>query len=133
MKTELYLSSDFIDEVAQLRARSLSLQAGAVVTFCGVVRAEESGKTIEAIDYESFDAMARHQFQLLFDEIGRRWPIESIRLIHRTGIVPVNEASLWVEVVSSHRAEAFAACQFLIDQMKLKVPIWKRPQIGQQQ
>ena len=125
MKTELHLSPELIDEVAQLLSRSVSPKAGAIVTFCGVVRAEESGSTITAIDYESFDAMARHQFQLLFDEIARRWPVESIRLIHRTGRVPVNEASLWVEVVSSHRAEAFAACQFLIDQMKLKVPIWK--------
>ncbi len=132
MKTELHLSQDFIDEAAQLLSRSVSPKAGAVVTFCGVVRAEESGSIITAIDYESFDAMARHQFQLLFDEIARRWPIESIRLIHRTGLVPVNEASLWVEVVASHRAEAFAACQFLIDQMKQKVPIWKNARHQQQ-
>jgi len=70
--------------------------------------------------------MAHHQFELIFADIGKQWPVESIHLIHRVGEVPVNEASLWVEVIAPHRAEAFAACQFLIDEMKKKVPIWKR-------
>ena len=67
---------------------------------------------------------------LLFDEIEKRWPIESIRVVHRLGLVPVNEPSLWVEVIAPHRGEAFAACQWLIDQMKQVVPIWKKPQPG---
>ena len=71
--------------------------------------------------------MARHQFGLIFAAIDKRWPVESVRLIHRVGIVSVNEPSLWVEVIAPHRAEAFAACQFLINEMKEKVPIWKRP------
>ena len=71
--------------------------------------------------------MARHQFGLIFDAIEKRWPVESVRLVHRIGVVPVNEPSLWVEVVAPHRPEAFDACQFLIDEMKKKVPIWKKP------
>jgi molybdopterin synthase catalytic subunit len=70
--------------------------------------------------------MARHQFELIFTAIENQWPVESIRLVHRVGEVAVNEASLRVEVIAPHRAEAFAACQFLIDEMKAKVPIWKR-------
>ena len=53
--------------------------------------------------------------------------MESGRLVHRLGVVPVNESSLWVEMIAPHRAEAFAACQFLIEEMKQKVPIWKKP------
>ena len=71
--------------------------------------------------------MARRQFEFLFDALGQRWPVEAVRVVHRIGTVPVNEPSLWVEVIAPHRAEAFDACQFLIDEMKQKVPIWKKP------
>ena len=127
MKAELTLSPDPIDEAALTKARSITDGMGAVVTFAGVVRDREGEAAITGIDYESFDDMARRQFELIFAEIEQRWPIESVRLAHRTGIVKVNEPSLWVEVVAAHRAEAFYACQFLIDQMKQRVPIWKKP------
>lgn len=127
MKAELTLSPDPIDEAALAKARSITDSMGAVVTFAGVVRDREGEAAITGIDYESFDDMARRQFELIFAEIEQRWPIESVRLAHRTGIVKVNEPSLWVEVVAAHRAEAFYACQFLIDQMKQRVPIWKKP------
>lgn len=106
--------------------RQMSDGMGAVVTFHGVVRGEENGAPITAIDYEANEPMAQHQFELIFEAMEKQWPLESVGLIHRLGVVPVNEPSLWVEVVAAHRAEAFAACQFLIDEMKLKVPIWKR-------
>jgi len=106
--------------------RQMSDGMGAVVTFHGVVRGEENGAPITAIDYEANEPMAQHQFELIFEAMEKQWPLESVRLIHRLGVVPVNEPSLWVEVVAAHRAEAFAACKFLIDEMKQKVPIWKR-------
>ena len=127
MKTALTLSPDPIDEAALAKARSIGDDMGAVVTFSGVVRGREDEAAITSIDYESFDDMTKRQFELIFTEIEQRLPIESIRLVHRTGIVQVNESSLWVEVVAAHRAEAFDACQYLIDQMKLRVPIWKKP------
>jgi len=100
---------------------------GAALTFSGVVRAQEGESTIEGIDYESFDEMARHQFELIFDELEKQWPIESVKVVHRTGRVRVNEPSLFVEIISPHRGESFEACQFLINEMKKKVTIWKRP------
>ncbi|HXG46782.1 MAG TPA: molybdenum cofactor biosynthesis protein MoaE [Methylomirabilota bacterium] len=127
MRTELTLSPDPIDEPALVARRVMSSAMGAAVTFAGVVRATEGEGTIRAIEYEAFDRMARHQFQLIFQEIEKRWSIESIRLVHRTGVVKVNEPSLWVEVIAPHRGEALAACQFLIDEMKRTVPIWKKP------
>ena len=127
MKRWLRIQSEPIDETALAEGRSISNGIGAVIYFLGVVRATEGTQTITAIDYEAFEKMAHHQFAKILDEVERRWPIESIRLIHRIGNVPVNEPSLWVEVTAPHRAEAFAACQFLIDEMKKVVPIWKRP------
>jgi len=124
MKRELTLTHDPITETAPQMSEGM----GAVVTFHGVVRGTEEGEAIAAIDYEANEEMARHQFGLIFDALEKRWPVESVRLVHRLGVVPANEASLRVEIMAPHRVEAFEACQFLINEMKDKVPIWKRPQ-----
>ena len=127
MKRLLSITRVPIDEAQLIRERSISGAIGAVVYFVGTVRAEEGGALISAIEYEAFLAMAERQFQMLFDQVEARWPVESIRLVHRLGVVPVSEPSLWVELSTPHRAEAFAACQYLIDEMKKLVPIWKKP------
>ena len=122
MKRELTLTHDPITESAPLMSDGM----GAVMTFHGVVRGTEDGEAITAIVYEANEPMALHQFGLIFDALEKRWQVEKVRLVHRLGVVPVNEPSLRVEVIAPHRDEAFAACQFLIDEMKEKVPIWKR-------
>ena len=127
MKTQLTLTPDPIDERALIAEREMTVGMGAALIFLGVVRAQEGEATIAAIDYEAFDDMACHQFELIFEEIDRQWPIESVRVVQRVGVVPVNEPSLWLELIAPHRAEAFQACQFLINEMKQRVPIWKRP------
>ena len=127
MKTQLTLTPDPIDELALIAEREMSDGMGAALVFHGVVRAKEDEATITAIDYEAFDDMACHQFELIFEEINRQWPIESVRVVHRVGVVPVNEPSLWVEIIAAHRAEADEACQFLINAMEERVPNWKRP------
>ena len=127
MKRSLQITTEPIDESALVATRQISQGMGAVIYFAGVVRGSEAGDAITAIDYEAFQKMVEHQFALLFDEMERRWPIESLRLIHRIGVVKVGEPSLWVELASPHRGEAFAACQWLIDEMKRVVPIWKKP------
>lgn len=127
MQRQLILSNEPLDEGALLKSRAVSPAMGAAVSFLGFVRDRENLSTITALEYEAFERMAEHQFNLLFDEVEKRWPIASIRLVHRLGLVKVNEPSLWVEVVAAHRGEAFAACQWLIDRMKEVVPIWKKP------
>lgn len=127
MKRELTLTTTPIDEIALVRSRVLSSGMGAAVYFAGVVRGSEDGADIRAIDYEAFEPMVRRQFERIFDDVEQRWPVESVRLVHRLGVVAVNVPSLWVEVIAPHRGEAFAACQHLIDEMKRLVPIWKKP------
>jgi molybdopterin synthase catalytic subunit len=127
MRRQLVITTDPIDEPALLAQRKMSNGMGAVVYFLGVVREAEGDTTIAAIEYEVFQKMAEHQMGLLFDQMEKRWPIESVRLVHRVGVVKVNEPSLWVEIVAPHRAEAFEACRWLIDEMKRVVPIWKKP------
>lgn len=127
MKRELIITSDALIEAALISQRTMSNEMGAAVYFAGVVRGVEAERKIRAIEYEAFEKMARHQFELIFDQMEQRWPIESVRVVHRIGKVVANEPSLWVEVIAPHRGEAFAACQFLIDEMKRVVPIWKKP------
>ena len=127
MRRELTISGQKIDEHALRQGRAMSQGMGAAVYFLGLVRGEEQGRTISALDYEAFLPMAQHQFHLLFDQAAKKWPLESVRLAHRIGRVPVGEASLWIEVVAPRREEAFAACQFIVSEMKRLVPIWKKP------
>jgi molybdopterin synthase catalytic subunit len=126
MERELIITSEAIDE-SKLRRSPVRLQVGAVISFIGLVRNSEEGNIILGLEYEAFQKMAEHQFALLFDQMEKRWPLDSVRLVHRIGLVRAGEPSLWVEVSAAHRGEAFAACQFLIDEMKRVVPIWKKP------
>lgn len=125
MNCFITLTDQPIDEAALLSARRIPPDCGAVVTFLGVVREQEGPAKIAALDYEAQREMAEHQFQRIFAEAGRRWPVSRLDLVHRVGRIPVGEASLWIQVVAGHRKEAFEACGFVIDQLKKLVPIWK--------
>jgi molybdopterin synthase catalytic subunit len=127
MKRFLSITRDPIDEAGLVADRTLSSGMGAAIYFSGVVRGLEGGDAIVALDYSCFIPMAEHQFHRLFDRLAQRGSVESVRLVHRIGRVAVGESSLWIEVVSAHRAEAFVACQWVIDEMKQVVPIWKKP------
>jgi molybdopterin synthase catalytic subunit len=131
MKRELHIGPQRIDEAVLMSQRVVEPEMGAVVNFMGFVRGAEAGAPIEALEYESFQRMAEHQFNLLFDRMEAQWPVSSVRLVHRTGVVKAAEASLWVEIIAPHRGEAFAACQWLVDEMKRVVPIWKKPVAAQ--
>ncbi len=109
MKRFLSITTEPINEATLLAQRQMSAGMGAVVNFLGVVRGSEASQNISALEYEAFEKMVIRQFEILFDELAQRWPIESVRLVHRIGVVKVNEPSLWVELVAPHRAEAFTA------------------------
>ena len=123
MKRHLLITNLPIDESALLAQRQLTGGTGAVVYFLGVVRDREGEAAIRALEYEAFKEMAEHQFNLLFDEMEKRWPIQSVRVVHRVGAVPV----LDLHTLRPIDAEALAACQWLIDELKRVVPIWKKP------
>lgn len=126
MRRELILTPAKIDETGLLGGRRMSPDMGATVYFLGVVRGFEKGREISGIEYEAFEQMVRRQFELIFDRVEKQWPVESVRVIHRVGRVAAGEGSVWVEVVTPHRAEAFAACEFIVSEMKRTVPIWKK-------
>ena len=100
---------------------------GAVIEFWGVVRTSEDGREIEGIEYEAHRAMAEHQMNLLAEKAAIDFSLAQLVLRHRVGFVRVAEASLFLRAASRHRSAAFAASEWLIDELKRKVPIWKRP------
>lgn len=101
--------------------------AGALVDFWGIVRRGEEGRAISGIEYEVHREMAQHQMKLLAERAGRDFALRGLVLRHRIGLVKVAEASLFLRTLSGHRPDAFAASQWLIDELKKTVPIWKRP------
>ena len=101
--------------------------SGAVVDFWGRVRGIEGERELEGITYEVHRAMAEHQMNLLAEKATVDFHLTGLVLRHRVGFVPVGEASLFLRVASRHRAAAFAASEWLIEELKQRVPIWKRP------
>ena len=103
-----------------------SREIGAAVEFQGIVRELEEGDALAGLFYEAYEPMARRVLQRHLEELSRIHPCAAVHFIHRTGWVPVGEASLFIRVLSSHRKEALAFLGDAIDRLKLDVPIWKR-------
>ncbi len=100
--------------------------AGGIVLFVGTIRNQTSGKKVKGLEYEVYRKMAERQIAKLEQEIRKRWPIKSIRLVHREGKLKVGEVSVVVAVSAVHREEAFEAARYAIDRIKDSFPIWKR-------
>jgi molybdopterin synthase catalytic subunit len=105
-----------------------SREIGAVVEFHGIVREMEDERALEGLFYEAYETMARKVLHRHLVELGEIHGCAAVFFIHRTGWVPVGEASLYLRVASSHRAEALRFLADSIDRLKLDVPIWKRTQ-----
>jgi molybdopterin synthase catalytic subunit len=102
-------------------------QAGAGVVFWGAVRSTENGREITGIEYEAHRQMAEHQMRLVAESAAEKFDVREIFLRHRIGFVPAAEPSVVVRVASGHRGAAFAASQWIMDELKRVVPIWKHP------
>lgn len=100
--------------------------AGAVVTFDGRVREVSKGRKVTHLVYEAYTSMALQELDKLARESKERWPLEEVSIVHRIGRIEIEESSVFIAVSSAHRADAFAACRFLIDTIKEVVPIWKK-------
>jgi molybdopterin synthase catalytic subunit len=101
--------------------------AGAVLTFEGVVRPEEAGERIEALEYSVYEPMASRQLQRLSEETLGRFGLLGVDVFHSRGLVAAGEVSFLLRIHARHRAEALAAADDFINRMKRDVPIWKRP------
>ncbi len=100
-------------------------EIGAVVRFEGRVRAIEEGRGVAGLDYTAYRPMAEQELAKILDEIAARFPVRRVVVEHATGRIPVGEVSLVVKIYAPHRREALDACAYLIDRLKVTVPIWK--------
>ena len=103
-----------------------SHRAGAVVLFLGTVREFTQDQQTTALDYDAYPEMAIAKMQTLIDEAKEKWPILDAVIEHRIGHLDLGEVCVAVAVSSPHRKDAFHAGQFLIDELKVRVPIWKK-------
>src|ERR1051325_2991436 len=100
---------------------------GAIVDFYGIVRPMEDGREIEGIDYDAHREMAEHQLKRIAEQAANRFGLGMVTVHHRIGFVAIREASLFLRVARPHRGESFRASQWIVEELKKKVPIWKRP------
>lgn len=101
--------------------------AGARIDFQGIVRGSEHGREIDGIDYEAHWKMAERQLREIAEQAIIQFELRSVIIHHRIGFVAVGEPSLFMRVFSGHRQAAFQASRWMVDELKKKVPIWKRP------
>jgi len=99
---------------------------GAIVTFYGLVRNHNQGRRVNYLEYEAYEPLALKAFARIDEEVRERWPGMRIALHHRTGRLEIGEASVAIVTASPHRADAFAACRYVIERVKQIVPVWKR-------
>jgi molybdopterin synthase catalytic subunit len=100
--------------------------AGGYVSFEGWVRDLNEGQEVTRLEYEAFQELAVTEGDRIVAEALRRFPVKNVMCIHRVGSLSVGEMAVWVGVSSTHRGEAFDACRFIIDEIKHRVPIWKK-------
>lgn len=124
MSASFDLSDTPIDAVAL--ARSLeSERAGACVTFDGRVRNHNDGKPVVELAYQAYAPLARAEGERIVAEALARYAVEHVACVHRTGLLAIGDVAVWVGVSAAHRDAAFAACRYVIDEIKRRVPIWK--------
>ncbi len=120
------LTDQPIDVAAALRAAE-DPAAGAVNAFVGTIRDHSDGRRVVRLHYEAYDAMALHQLRRVAEQAREKWPmLARVVVIHRKGTLEIGDVAVVVAVSTPHRAESFAACQFIIDTLKQVVPIWKK-------
>ena len=100
--------------------------AGALCCFDGRVRNHHAGKAVRSLDYESFGALAAKEGARVVAEARERFDVIGVRAMHRTGALEIGDVAVWVGVTAAHRGEAFDACRWVIDEIKHRLPVWKR-------
>ncbi|MGI9204771.1 MAG: molybdenum cofactor biosynthesis protein MoaE [Woeseiaceae bacterium] len=100
--------------------------AGAYVGFEGWIRDHNEGQEVLRLEYEVYEPVAIVEGDKIIAEAMNRYPLLHAECVHRSGLLEIGECAVWVGVTSAHRDEAFAACRYIIDQVKIRLPIWKK-------
>ena len=121
----MHISSQLINP-DELRKDLIDSTAGAYVSFEGWVRNHNEGKEVNCLEYEVHEEIALKEGSKVLSEARNKFPILKADCIHRSGLLQIGDCAVWVGVISAHREEAFVACRYIIDQIKFRLPIWKK-------
>ncbi|HEV7588906.1 MAG TPA: molybdenum cofactor biosynthesis protein MoaE [Longimicrobium sp.] len=113
-------------DAARLLGDSLSPDDGAALLFWGVVRNQNEGRAVSHLEYHAYAEMAERTMHRIGEEAIARFGVGDVRVVHRVGRLDVGEASVAIAVASPHRAEAYEASRYVIEELKRRVPVWKR-------
>lgn len=110
----------------RLRDELTDAAAGAYVGFEGWIRNHNDGRDVLRLEYEVYEPLSISEGDRIIAEARDRFPILHAECVHRSGMLQIGECAVWVGVTSAHRDEAFQACRYIIDQVKVRLPIWKK-------
>jgi molybdopterin synthase catalytic subunit len=121
----LHITAERIDP-DKLRDELVDDAAGAYVGFEGWIRNHNDGQRVRRLEYEVYEPIALTEGAKVIEEAAAKFPILKVECVHRSGMLEIGECAVWVGVTAAHRDEAFAACRYIIDQVKIRLPIWKK-------
>lgn len=110
----------------ELKTKLADPRAGAFVTFEGWVRDHNEGKEVLTLEYEAYEALCQNEARQILSEARNKFGVIDVHCVHRTGELKIGELAVWVGVSSAHRSAAFDACRYVIDEIKSRLPIWKK-------
>ena len=113
-------------DAAELKSRLVNAQAGACVVFEGWVRNTNQGEPVNSLEYEAYAELAEKEGTRILAEAREKFALLEAVGVHRVGHLAIGDMAVWVGVTSAHRDGAFAACRYIIDETKARVPIWKK-------
>ena len=119
-----YLTEHPLD-LASLLARVGASDRGGIASFVGLVRDHHAGREVKRLEYSAYAPMAEAECAVIVAEAETKWPVR-VAISHRIGTLEVGEAAVAIAVAAPHRGEAFEACRYVIEELKRRVPIWKR-------
>ncbi len=123
---DMFAVSDKHIAVDTLREQLMGPGAGGLCVFEGWVRNENEGRTVERLEYEVYEPLAVSEGEKVIAEAKEQFPHLQACCVHRSGLLEIGDCAVWVGVAAPHRDEAFKACRYIIDQIKLRLPIWKK-------
>lgn len=121
----MQMVTDPID-VDALRRDMFDPAAGAFVGFEGWIRNENEGHRVLRLEYEAYEPLAIKEGEKVIAEAQSQFPLLRVACVHRSGLLEIGECAVWVGVSAGHRDEAFHGCRYVIDQVKVRLPIWKK-------
>ncbi len=113
-------------DAEQLKRALCHAGAGGFCSFEGWVRNENDGRSVQQLEYEAYEPLVIAEGKKVLADAQQRFPYLEAHCVHRTGLLEIGDMAVWVGVASAHRDEAFKACRYIIDELKVRLPIWKK-------